>query len=188
MSSVIMLQGMLLMISLNPVVVMADTNADNKLKKKVGDIEFTDATIASISKTLSALSEVNIIPSNEASKVKATLSVTNADSQTALDIICKFHSLVCSYDDSISAYVLMTVIEYKRSLSALKVPDLVLQAVARGVDGRSMVIIKAAEDIQFVEVGDKLDFDNGSQVEIYKINDSRVVVKIHPLGQLKTLR
>lgn len=84
--------------------------------KNISEIEYADSQLIDVIRTLSELSDSNIIATPEATQKRVTIHLKNTSVLDAIKSICRISDLWYRYDEDTNTYRIMTREEYSKDL------------------------------------------------------------------------
>jgi general secretion pathway protein D len=84
--------------------------------KKISEIEFVESPLSDVVRTLSELTDSNVIATADATKAVVTIHLKNVSIESAIKSISRINDLWYRYDDDTNTYRIMTREEYSNDL------------------------------------------------------------------------
>lgn len=112
--------------------------------KRIQEIEFTETDMDNVIRTLSELSDGNIIATPEAAKRQVTIHLKNVSILDAIKSISRISDLWYRYDEDTNTYRLMTREEYGKDLIVRESDNV---EIFRLLNANVQIIAQAIEDI-----------------------------------------
>lgn len=101
--------------AVNPIEIKPAQVADSH-EIRIAKLEFKKARLVDVMRTISEISEINIVPTKEAGEVEVTVYLRNVTVHEAIDTISRSHGLWYRQDKISRAYRVMTAKEYQSDM------------------------------------------------------------------------